>query len=855
MKKLSLITAESTTVKQDANEYPCVVLIGRDSKGNKYKYRTKFYPYCYIHEEDYIKLLDKGFNFDKYIREAIGTNKRSITKRALTKLYFKERDAPKAFIKLMRKHLKEGIKDRIYTYEADMSNKSMLALRYLIDKGIRSGFTIDSKGEVQAADVDSNLRVWFIDLEVYSTKMCGHGAKQNEPIIMCSIFDNYEDKLYTLYVTNPKWKENKVQFTYQETDKHLTKGFDAEAKLLDYLIDMIREKDPDMIAGWNSDRYDIVQLKYRMDANKKECIYDFKNISPFKAINFNARPYRIKGRILFDLMKAFKKFTQSELRSYSLASVAEYEKLKIEKIPFKGTVANTWDNYPEVIFKRNVNDVLILKALDEKYELVEMFNDLKVEFGALFHEILMNYRVLDTALLRFINKKYVLKTASKGKASSKFLGAIVVEPKVGAHEYIVQFDLSREYPNIMKLFNISPETYRRPNYKGQCYTIEYQKDNGERLIFKFVKRPIGLLPQLINYFFKKRDEYEIEYAKAINEGVKSKVKMWWRRIFNIKSMTNAIYGVMDYPSFRLNKKECSAAVAVIGRLSIEELQRLAIGLGYEFIYGDTDSIFIKLKSKNKEDALKEGLEIAKKLNAGLEKFFTKNYGVDRAPSELSLQKLYIRYLLLGRKNYAGKSLWDSKKGWKVEYDFKGFEVIRSDSSDLEKKILEGLVKKFLNEESIEELNRYIGGAYERFWKKEDEPIALAYPLQIKHPFRQYMKPNKKGKISPPAHIRAALYSNTYLNTDFESGDKPRRLPIKVVKKRKLKNGQITLFTEDEIYPNAWKYKDVEWRLRDISITEEMLIPEWFIERINYDRIFDRLKGKVDKIMELVGEFK
>lgn len=867
MKKLSLITAESTTVKQDTNEYPCVVLIGRDSKGKKYKYRTKFYPYCYIHEEDYTKLLDEGFNFDKYIREAIGTNKRTITKRALTKLYFKDRDAPKAFIKSMRKHLDKGMKDRIYTYEADMANKSMLALRYLIDKGITSGFRVDKENNVDAVEAFCKLRKWYIDFEAYSIKMCGHGPKKNEPIIMVTVYDNYSRELYTLFAVNPNWSSSMlIQEAYKKeelfrpvTGKHIILGFDTEAKLLDYLVDLVNKLDPDMFIAWNLDRYDIIQWKYRMDANRKDCIYEFKSISPFKAINFNARPYRIKGRILFDLMKAFKKFTQSELRSYSLAKVAEYEKLKIEKIPFKGTVANTWDNYPEVIFKRNVNDVLILKALDDKYELVEMFNDLKVEFGALFHEILIPYRVLDTELLRFINRKYVLKTASKGKASSKFLGAIVVEPNIGAHEYVVQLDFSREYPSIMRLFNISPETYRRSNYKGKCYTIEYKKDNEDKLIFKFVKKPIGLLPQLINYFFKKRDEYEVEYAKAIKEGVKSKIKMWWRRIFNIKSMTNAIYGVMDYPSFRLNKKECSAAVAVIGRLSIEELQRLAIGLGHEFIYGDTDSIFIKLKSKNKDDALAEGLEISKNLNEGLEKYFTKQYGVDRAPSELALQKLYSRYLLLGRKNYAGKQIWDSKKGWKIEYDFKGFEVIRSDSSDLEKESLEILVKMFLDGKPKEELLRYIEHIYSKLSNKEVEPIKLAYPLQIKHPFRQYMRPNKKGKVSPPAHIRAALYSNTYLNTDFESGDKPRRLPVTPPPKSKSKLGrkddsQATLFKE-ESYPSIWHYKELKWKVKDITIAEEMLVPEWFIERIDYERIFKRLKGKVNKIMELVEEFK
>ena len=43
----------------------------------------------------------------------------------------------------------------------------------------------------------------------------------------------------------------------------------------------------------------------------------------------------------------------------------------------------------------------------------------------------------------------------------------------------------------------------------------------------------------------------------------------------------------------------------------------------------------------------------------------------------------------------------------------------------------------------------------------------------------YAKLNKKGKIQIPAHVIAAVYSNLYLNTDFGTGDKPRRLSVKL----------------------------------------------------------------------------
>jgi DNA polymerase elongation subunit (family B) len=217
--------------------------------------------------------------------------------------------------------------------------------------------------------------------------------------------------------------------------------------------------------------------------------------------------------------------------------------------------------------------------------------------------------------------------------------------------------------------------------------------------------------------------------------------------------------------------------------------------------------------------------------------------------------------LLAKKNYAGKVIWNSKKQWCVDYDFKGFEPIRSDSSNLEKNVLEKLTKMWLNEESIGGIENFIECSYKELRQKKVNIFDLAYPQQIKDKFSDYgFNYQKKKKTVVPAHIRSAIYSNTYLNTDFERGDKPSRLPIKEQKKKLHTEGQSTLFSEDKIYPNLFKWQRVKgdirkWKLKNISIADGMLIPKYFIDRIDYGSIFSRLKGKVDKIMELVKEFK
>lgn len=824
--KLSLITAEAITVNKDGQTIPCIVLIGRDEQGKKKSWRTPYWPYMYIKESDFIKIKDdKELNLDKYVKEYLGTFIRSLNKKALTKLILYDYKYINTLQTLLRKYGKVEGEGSIYSYEADLSNLRLLALRWLIDKGVKSGVIIRQDNSIEPIELDVNLRIWYIDFEAYTSKMCSYGLKKEDPITMVSFYDTYEDTLYTYYVINKKWRT--LPKFKKIVDRHIIKGFKSEALFLDGLREKVKQLDPDLFTAWNLDRYDIVKWFQRMKANRLHP----NLLSPLKRVVTSSKPYRIKGRILFDLMKAYKRYTAGELRSYSLLNVIKEEKLKLEKVAFKGSAGETWDKYPKIVFKRNVNDVLVIKELDEKHGLINMFDDLRKEFGCLWEELFIRHRLIDTALMRFVHHKIALSTAGLNiKQEGSFLGA-KIEATPGKYRFVAEFDFSREYPNNIVTFNIGAETYRRHPYKGQAYRIKYG-DN----VYTFVKKPISLLASLIKYFFKKRDEYEKKYSEAIKEKDEVKIKMWWRRIFNIKTVTNAIFGVTDFPSFRLYRKECSGATAVLGRIALEKVIELAEGKGHKVVYIHTDSIFIDLKSNNLTDAHKECVRLVNIFNKGLTNFFIKTYKVPKAPSNLALKRIYDNYFVITRTQSAGRYIWDEKKGETEDFDFTGLEVVRSDSSDLEKETLLTIIKMILTEKKHKDIKDYWSKVTKNFWNKVYDYLQVAYPLQIRRPFRYYAGKDKNGKPKTiPAHVRAALTSNTLLNTDFEAWDKPRRLPIRSKKRLKVKIGRGLR----------------EFKVKDIAVAEDMLVPEKYLDAIDWKRIYDRLSDKVAKIFKLI----
>ena len=893
--KMSIVTADTCTVESHGRQVPCVMLIGRGEDFQRLKRRIPFYPYFYLLEEDYQDLKKAGFFDSMHVVAVEGSPSRSIMKRLLTKITVEDAGRIGDNIHMVNKASKQktlgfnALEDRtIYTYEADLGKSDLLPLRWMVDNGIKCGVEITGN-KYKPIDFSVPLRKWFLDFEAYTLREYTSGMNPEDYLIMVSIWDSYEQKMYTLYVINEHWKPSIQIQAQQKADflvskqrfSHEVLSFRTEAQFLDALMDLKLNLDPDLIIAWNLNRYDIEKWKQRCDVNQGKVLHQFRDISPMLSVLWHSKPHRVKGMVLFDLMVAFKQFTDAEMDSYSLGYVTEKEHLGIEKIPFTGSSGNTWDNYPETMFKRNMADVMIMKALDDKYGLIETYDESRKEFGCLFHESFVRNRVIDSALLRMTHGKVVLGTPRYGEeASEKLLGAVVKEPHLGDNYWIAGLDLSRDYPSIIKGFNISPETYREKEPKQEHYTIHYEWVDEKNPVLGtrkftsyFLKRPIGLLPQLILRFDEMRSYYQKEMATAIlNKEPDYVIRKWERRQYNIKKTTNAIYGVMDFAGFRLMRKECTQAVAILGRITIEEMVKFLDTKGYEVCYADTDSNFIKLKSSNPEDCLKEGQELQVQINEHLTQFFEHQYNVT-AHAELGLKAIYKKVKFLAKKLYAGKVLWDEKKFWIVNdsddsYDIKGVSSVRSDASALEKLAMKEVLKMSLDDADPNLIQSFQEEILKDFDERHYSPMDISYPMQIKDRLwfdqkkqcwcTEAAKLDKNGRLSFPSHVRSAIYDNVYLNTDFTEGDKPRRLPIKFPKKFKVSGFQQTLFKETvNTFPSEWTYKghtggikeDVTIKVKDISIVEDFNIPEYFLGLIDWERIRKRLVGKLNKLQD------
>jgi len=271
-------------------------------------------------------------------------------------------------------------------------------------------------------------------------------------------------------------------------------------------------------------------------------------------------------------------------------------------------------------------------------------------------------------------------------------GAFVKLPQPGIYENMVVFDFRGLYPSIITSHNIDPYTLNPPESvpDSDCYI----SPNGHR----FAKKPRGLLPVVLEELIKKRGEMKNRLKKA--EKDTPEYGQLFARVQSLKILANSYYGYLAYPRSRWYSRECGESVTAWGRHFIQGTEAKAEKCGFSVLYMDTDSTFILLKDKTKEDAL----AFMKKIN-------------DELPGdmELELEGFYTRGVFVTKK-HSTKDTGAKKKYALIGEDgrikIRGFELVRRDWSNVAKntqrKVLEAILKDGSKEKAVKIVKDMIG---------------------------------------------------------------------------------------------------------------------------------------------------
>lgn len=477
------------------------------------------------------------------------------------------------------------------------------------------------------------------------------------------------------------------------------KCYDSEKEMLEGMIETIKAYDCDVITGFNINNFDIPYILTRMEKNGVRPVFGRCGEKKVRT-RLLATKHRtsITGRMIVDSFEIVKK--DFSLKRYGLDWVAP-KLLGTNKVNVKHSeIAKLWksssrEDFEKLVEYCRVDSVLAMDLL-MKLNLTDKYIALSKVSGVLLQDILDSGETqrIENLLLREFNAKgFVLPCkpvagdVEKRENARKLelAGGFVMEPKKGMQSSVVVLDFKSMYPSLIRTYNICPTTILK-----EKSDIALETPAGTF----FVKPELcpGVVPKILETLMDKRDAAKKKEKEATDENQK---RLMNAEQWALKIMANAFYGYFGYPRAKLYSLVVGNTVTGSGRITIQETRKIIeTEFGYEVIYGDTDSVMVRLKTDSLSEMDKIGKEIARTIT-------------DRLPGvmELQFEKIFKQFLALTKKRYMGWSFEPDKGGWKEKIVMKGIETVRRDwcefTSDTMKTIIEIMLKQGDVKKSVE----------------------------------------------------------------------------------------------------------------------------------------------------------
>jgi DNA polymerase elongation subunit (family B) len=436
---------------------------------------------------------------------------------------------------------------------------------------------------------------------------------------------------------NPEDPVTRIKSRYEDTtddsqNAEIIFSGNREEDIISCFCDHVQAKDPDIII-WIADYYADTILDYLFAGSTKlglelQLGREWNNIASLKVLKHPGR-YWTKGRLSISSRTA-NRFS-SVLDRFGFAGL-------IELCRFSFTTLDTAAKYGmnRLIDSRNC------------YELIQR--------GFVIPENKTSHH------------EYI-RTIEELVSSDR--GGMIISPQTGLHENVMVLDYDNQYANLIVNHNLSYETIFSKEGLGTKPVIEK-----------------GLLPIIVEKYLKRR----LHFEGLSNELPKESREYLWcqQRIDSLKNILVCLYGTTGSHWNRYGSVRVFEEINRLSREVLIETKDVVQKLGYELIYADTDSVFIK--RNNERDGIDQSENIVNVL---------------RTVTDLPISVEHnFRFLVLLPLE-ASEKIEALKQYYGVTHEGKlvvrGLEIRRHDTPDLVKQFQTELLSTLFDCKSKEEI--------------------------------------------------------------------------------------------------------------------------------------------------------
>lgn len=492
----------------------------------------------------------------------------------------------------------------------------------------------------------------------------------------------------------------------------------SELDLIEALIKLIKKWDPDIVTGFEIEMQSwgyFIERCYVLGIN---VLSQISRSNPAllknKSVNFEpSQEIKLHGRIVLDAWRLFR--SEIALTSYTFENLMYHILHKRKPTHSYKDLSFWWDHrsnyYRHITAKYYIDRVEGILQLMNQLDLIGRTSELARLFGIQFYEVLSRgsqFRV-ESMMLRLAKPMNYIAVSPSVQQRAKMRAPewipLIFEPQSRFYaDPVIVLDFQSLYPSIIIAYNYCFSTcVGRIDMLGtdqvfkfgacQLKLVKHKVKNiKDDLSFSpcgvgFVSAKIrqGILPRMLKEILETR--LMVKASMKGNKDNKILQRVLHSRQLGLKLIANVTYGYTAANfSGRMPCSEVADSVVSKGRETLERAIKLIednVKWKAKVVYGDTDSVFVLLQGRSREEAFKIGEEIAESVTND-----------NPPPVKLKLEKIYQPCILQTKKRYVGY-MYESVDQKEPEYNAKGIETVRRDGCPAVAKVNVSALPKML----------------------------------------------------------------------------------------------------------------------------------------------------------------
>lgn len=583
--------------------------------------------------------------------------------------------------------------------------------------------------------------------------------------------------------------------------------YDSEFDMLDALTDLILLFDPDILSGFE---VNLSSWGYLIERSRN--IHKFNLAEEISRVSVKWKPSKFKrksreythsagfsvtGRYILNVWRLTR--ANLALSQYTLENIAynvlhqrlpHYSYSDLTKMWFSEDSITCLKTLVQYWLTRVRVNIKLLHDFDFINQTMEQARLIGIDFHSVYYRG-SQYKV-ESFLIRLCkSESFILISPTKTNVQNqKALECVplVMEPEAAFYKSpMLILDFQSLYPSIMRAYNYCYSTMlgrvRELNEKKN--TVGVSSFPLRKGILDLLENSVTIAPNGMVYvkpsirestlsrMLKEILDIRVMVKKTIaelgsgNERIKKSLN---NKQLALKLLANVTYGYVSASfSGRMPCSDLADSIVQSGRETLEKAIRLIETndkWGAKIVYGDTDSLFVYLPGKSKEDAFRIGNEMSLAV--------TKS---NPDPIFLNFEKVYFPSILVSKKRYVGYS-YEKPDQTEPIFDSKGIETVRRDGHPAQARIVEQSLRILFDTKDLSQVKSYIQRQFSKIYQGNVSIQDFCFAKEVK--FGKY-----KSERTAPA---GAVVAKRMMEKDRRAEPQYKeRVPYLVVRK---KTGEI-----------------------------------------------------------------